>query len=293
MNIKKAIIPAAGMGTRFLPATKAIPKEMLPIIDIPTIEYIVREGLRAGIKEFLIIVNEHKPEIETHFGRNIPLEEFLNQKGKDMLINSINELETQIKVEFVIQKEQKGLGHAILQAKDFVNGEPFAVMLGDDVVDNESNPAIGQLCKYFEKVQSSIVGVQSVALDKTSMYGIVSPKSEFKNRACEIVDFVEKPDPSVAPSTLAVLGRYVLTPAIFDLLENQTPGKGNEIQLTDAIQRLIGLEKVYAYDFEGDRYDVGSKVGYVKATINYALKRDDMKEEVIQFMKEKLNKRDI
>ena len=286
-TIHKAVIPAAGFGTRFLPATKAIAKEMIPIIDKPTIEYIVREAMDAGIDEFLIIINEHKDSIKEHFGHNYALEEFLKEKNKKEELDIILELPNRIKVDYVIQYEQKGLGHAILQAKEWANGEDFAVLLGDDVVVNKDYPAIKQLCDYYNKVHSTIVGVQTVAKEKTKLYGIVAPSVVFKGNATKIHDFVEKPDPNEAPSRLAVLGRYVLTNKIFELLETQEKGKGGEIQLTDAIKRLIEFEDVYAYMFEGKRYDVGSKEGFVEATIDFALERDDLKDIIKEYIKNK------
>ena len=286
-KIHKAVIPAAGFGTRFLPATKAIAKEMIPIVDTPTIEYIVREAMEAGIDEFLIIINDYKDSIKEHFGHNKPLEEFLKSKNKQQELDIILELPSKIKVDYVVQKEQKGLGHAILQAKEWANNEPFAVLLGDDVVVNKDYPAIKQLCDYFEKVQSTIVGVQEVAYEATKLYGVVAPSSNFIDSACKIYDFVEKPDPDKAPSRLAVLGRYVLTPKLFELLETQSTGKGGEIQLTDAIKRLIEFEDVYAYNFKGKRYDVGSKEGFVEATIDFALERDDLKDKILEYIKNK------
>ena len=286
-KIHKAVIPAAGFGTRFLPATKAIAKEMIPIVDRPTIEYIVREAMQAGIDEFLIVVNEYKDSIKEHFGHNVALEEFLKSKNKQKELDIILELPNKIKVDYVIQYEQKGLGHAILQAKDWAKGEPFAVLLGDDVVVNDEYPAIKQLCDYYEKVGSTIVGVQEVSYGATKLYGVVAPSTDFVDNACKIYDFVEKPEPAVAPSRLAVLGRYVLNPKIFELLETQQTGKGGEIQLTDAIKRLIEFEDVYAYNFIGKRYDVGSKVGFVEATIDFALSRDDLKDEIIKYIKDK------
>jgi len=286
-RIKKAVIPAAGFGTRFLPATKAIAKEMLPIVDTPTIEYIVREAMDAGIDEFLIIINDYKDSIKEHFGHNFPLECFLKEKNNIDALNTILELPNTIKVNYVIQKEQKGLGHAISFAKDFCNGEDFAVLLGDDIVVNKTNPAIKQLCDFYKQVHSTIVGVQEVPNNDTKLYGIVNPNGEFINKSCLINSMVEKPNPIDAPSNFAVLGRYVLSNSIFEKLSTQTPGKGGEIQLTDAIQRLINEEQVYAYNFEGTRYDVGSKIGFVKATIDFALDREDLKEEIINFIKNK------
>ena len=287
MKITKAVIPAAGFGTRFLPATKAVAKEMIPIVDTPTIEYIVREAMEAGINEFLIIINEYKESIKEHFGHNIPLETFLRDKNNIEALKIVLDLPSKIKVDFVIQKEQKGLGHAILCAKEFCGGDDFAVLLGDDIVVNKEYPAIKQLCDFYEKVNCSIVGVQEVPNEDTKLYGIVNPKREFTEKYCEITSMIEKPNPKDSPSNYAVLGRYVLTNRIFDKLETQEPGKGGEIQLTDAIERLIRDEKVYAYDFEGIRYDVGSKVGFVKATIDFALDIDDLKEEIIDFIKNK------
>ena len=287
MKITKAVIPAAGFGTRFLPATKAVAKEMLPIVDTPTIEYIVREAMDAGINEFLIIVNEYKESIKEHFGHNIPLENFLKEKKNLDALNVILDLPNSIKVNYVIQKEQKGLGHAILCAKEFCEGQDFAVLLGDDIVVNKEYPAIKQLCDFYETVNCSIVGVQEVPNEDTKLYGIVNPKGKFVNNNCMITSMVEKPNPKDAPSNFAVLGRYVLTNKIFDKLKNQKPGKGGEIQLTDAIEKLLNDENVYAYNFEGVRYDVGSKVGFVKATIDFALDREDLREEIIEFIKQK------
>ena len=287
-KIRKAVIPAAGLGTRFLPATKTIAKEMIPIIDKPTIEYVVREAMEAGIDQFLIIINKNKNNIVGHFSHNYPLEEFLKEKNELERLNIITELPNKIKVDYVVQYEQKGLGHAILQAKEWVNGEDFVVLLGDDVVVNKDVPAIKQLCDYYKIVKSSIVGVQEVAREKTKLYGVVSPCGDFSEKACKINDFVEKPDPKDAPSNYAVLGRYVLSNKIFDLLETQEKGKGGEIQLTDTIKRLISYEDVYAYNFDGIRYDVGSIEGYVKATIDFALERDDLKDVIKEYIKEKI-----
>ena len=285
MKIRKAVIPAAGYGTRFLPATKSMPKEMLPIIDKPTIQYIVEEAVKAGIEEILIITNSQKSSIENHFDRSWELEYFLVRNNKNKELEEVQKIADIANIYTVRQKEQKGLGHAILCAKAFVGNEPFAVLLGDDVVDNDINPATKQLCDYFEKVQSSIVGVQEVQYENLSKYGIVEPKEKFDNKACELKGMVEKPKPEDAPSRFGVLGRYVLTPKIFDLLETQTKGAGGEIQLTDAIKRLMEYEKVYAYEFEGKRYDVGSKIGYLEATIDFALKRDDLKDKLVDKIK--------
>lgn len=289
MKITKAVIPAAGYGTRFLPATKSMPKEMLPIVDKPTIQYIVEEAVKAGITDILIITNAQKTSIENHFDRSWELEGFLRYKDNQKDLELIKNVSNIARIYTVRQKEQKGLGHAILCAKAFVGNDPFAVLLGDDVVDNDRHPAIGQLCKQYEKTESSIVGVQKVGFLDLGSYGVVKPAKEISNDATnfEIDDMVEKPNPSVAPSRYAVLGRYILTPKIFDLLENQTPGVGGEIQLTDAIKRLIEFEKVYAYEFSGKRYDVGSKIGFIEATIDFALKRKDLREDVIDLLDKK------
>ena len=284
-KVRKAVIPAAGYGTRFLPATKSMPKEMLPIIDKPTIQYIVEEAIKAGITDILIITNSQKASIENHFDRSWELEGFLKSRGKEEDLKLVKDISNIANIFSVRQKEQRGLGHAILCAKEFIGDEPFAVLLGDDVVDNDNSPAIGQLCDCFDKNHSSVVGVQKVPFEDLDKYGIVKPKEEMNRRTCEIEDMVEKPDPSEAPSRYAVLGRYVLTPKIFELLETQEPGKGGEIQLTDAIKRLTEFEKVYAYEFSGKRYDVGSKEGYIKAIIDFAMKRDCLKEELYKHMK--------
>lgn len=289
MKVRKAIIPAAGYGTRFLPATKSMPKEMLPIIDKPTIQYIVEEAVSSGIEEILIITNSQKSSIENHFDRSWELEGFLASRNKKEELELVKKVSNIANVYSVRQKEQRGLGHAILCAKAFVGDEPFAVLLGDDVVYNPDRPAIKQLIDYFDNVQASIVGVQEVEYDSLNKYGIITPKGELNNEgsneSCEISDMVEKPAPENAPSRFGVLGRYVLTPKIFELLETQQVGVGGEIQLTDAIKRLIAFEKVYAFKFEGRRYDVGSKIGFIEATIDFALQRDDLKDEVTNLLK--------
>lgn len=287
MKIRKAVIPAAGYGVRFLPATKSLPKEMLPIIDKPTIQYIVEEAISSGIEEILIITNSQKNSIENHFDRSWELEYFLYRNNKLEQLNIVKDIASIANIHTVRQKEQKGLGHAILCAKTFVGNEPFAILLGDDLVDNDSNPAIKQLIDFFETTQSSVVGVQQVPHNDLSKYGIVNPKNIPSNSCCELIGLVEKPKPEEAPSNYAVLGRYILTPKIFELLETQNAGVGNEIQLTDAIKRLLDYEKVYAYEFEGKRYDIGSKIGYLEATIDFALKREDLKEEFSKLLESK------
>ncbi|AKS66199.1 UTP--glucose-1-phosphate uridylyltransferase GalU [Staphylococcus coagulans] len=282
MTVKKAIIPAAGLGTRFLPATKAMPKEMLPILDKPTIQYIVEEAVRAGIEDIIIVTGKHKRAIEDHFDHQVELENNLAEKGKDALLEKVRHSTNLANMFYVRQKEQKGLGHAIWTAKQFIGNEPFAVLLGDDIVESDT-PAIQQLIEEYDRTGKSVIGVQEVPEQETHRYGIVDPKSK-DNRLYEVTKFVEKPAPGTAPSNLAIMGRYVLTPDIFDYLENQETGAGGEIQLTDAIERLNQSEQVFAYDFEGERFDVGEKIGFVKTTIQYALKDEEMSEEIRQFI---------
>jgi UTP--glucose-1-phosphate uridylyltransferase len=289
-KVKKAVIPAAGLGTRFLPATKAIPKEMLPIVDIPTIQYIVEEAVASGIEEILIITNSNKHCMENHFDKSYELEDRLKEAGKMKEVKMIDDIANLAKIYYVRQKEPKGLGHAILCAKSFIGEEPFAILLGDDVVVNKGgDPALKQLIDNFNKVAASIVGVQTVAKENVSKYGIVAPLKEYNlgGRLVKLANMVEKPKVDEAPSRMAVLGRYVLTPEIFDLLETQETGAGGEIQLTDAIKRLMDRQAVYAYDFEGVRYDVGDKFGFIQATIDFALDREELREKVQEYMKEK------
>lgn len=281
-KIKKAIIPAAGLGTRFLPATKAMPKEMLPILDKPTIQYIVEEAARAGIEDIIIVTGKHKRAIEDHFDIQKELETTLYEKGKLELLDRVQYSTELANIFYVRQKEQKGLGHAIYTAKQFIGNEPFAVLLGDDIVESD-NPAIKQLMEQYEATGKSVIGVQTVPETETHRYGIIEPKSQVE-RLYEVNRFVEKPEQGTAPSNLAIMGRYVLSPRIFDYLETQTEGSGGEIQLTDAIERLNKDDKVYAYDFEGQRYDVGEKIGFVKTTIEYALKDEEMRDEIIRYL---------
>ena len=279
MQIKKAIIPAAGLGTRFLPATKAMPKEMLPILDKPTIQYIVEEAARAGIEDIIIVTGKHKRAIEDHFDSQKELETTLYEKGKLELLDRVQYSTDLANIFYIRQKEQKGLGDAIYTAKQFIGNEPFAVLLGDDIVESE-NPAIKQLMEQYETTGKSVIGVQTVPDSETHRYGIIAPKSQ-NGSLYEVNRFVEKPEKGTAPSNLAIMGRYILSPKIFDYLETQTEGSGGEIQLTDAIERLNKNDKVYAFDFEGQRYDVGEKTGFVKTTIEYALKDKEMRLSLI------------
>lgn len=282
-KIKKAIIPAAGLGTRFLPATKAMPKEMLPILDKPTIQYIVEEAARAGIEDIIIVTGRHKRAIEDHFDSQKELEMVLKGKGKSELLEKVQYSTELANIFYVRQKEQKGLGHAISSARQFIGNEPFAVLLGDDIVESEV-PAVKQLIDVYEETGHSVIGVQEVPEADTHRYGIIDPLTK-NGRQYEVKKFVEKPAQGTAPSNLAIMGRYVLTPEIFDYLKTQKEGAGNEIQLTDAIERMNNDNQVYAYDFEGERYDVGEKLGFVKTTIEYALKDDSMREELTRFIK--------
>ncbi|HHC6336317.1 TPA: UTP--glucose-1-phosphate uridylyltransferase GalU [Staphylococcus aureus] len=283
-KIKKAIIPAAGLGTRFLPATKAMPKEMLPILDKPTIQYIVEEAARAGIEDIIIVTGRHKRAIEDHFDSQKELEMVLKEKGKSELLEKVQYSTELANIFYVRQKEQKGLGHAISSARQFIGNEPFAVLLGDDIVESEV-PAVKQLIDVYQETGHSVIGVQEVPEADTHRYGIIDPLTK-NGRQYEVKKFVEKPAQGTAPSNLAIMGRYVLTPEIFDYLKTQKEGAGNEIQLTDAIERMNNDNQVYAYDFEGERYDVGEKLGFVKTTIEYALKDDSMREELTRFIKE-------
>lgn len=283
-KIKKAIIPAAGLGTRFLPATKAMPKEMLPILDKPTIQYIVEEAARAGIEDIIIVTGRHKRAIEDHFDSQKELEMVLKEKGKSELLEKVQYSTELANIFYVRQKEQKGLGHAISSARQFIGNEPFAVLLGDDIVESKV-PAVKQLIDVYEETGHSVIGVQEVPEADTHRYGIIDPLTK-NGRQYEVKKFVEKPAQGTAPSNLAIMGRYVLTPEIFDYLKTQKEGAGNEIQLTDAIERMNNDNQVYAYDFEGERYDVGEKLGFVKTTIEYALKDDSMRDELTRFIKE-------
>lgn len=284
MRVRKAVIPAAGLGTRFLPVTKAIPKEMLPIVDIPTIQYIVDEALDSGIEEILIVTNRGKNAIEDHYDRNVELEQNLFEHGKRQELEMVQKI-SEIRIHSVRQKTARGLGHAILCAKQFVGNEPFAVLLGDDLVYNDGRPALAQLIGAYDKYQGTVLGVQTVSREATKLYGIVNPGGQVAERTTVVTDMVEKPEPSEAPSRLAVLGRYVITPEIFEILEHTEPGKNGEIQLTDALRVLAKQQKMYAYDFEGRRYDIGSKEGFLEASVEYALRREDIRPAFAAYLK--------
>lgn len=278
--IKKAVIPAAGYGTRFLPITKALPKELLPIIDHPTIEYIVNEAIESGMTDILLIVSSNKNAIIDYFDYNIELETILLQKNKHYEYGLVRNIGVGANIHYIRQREQLGLGHAVLQAEAFISGEPFAVLLGDDMYVGKDKPAIKQLAEVYEKVQSTVLGTMEVELKNTSKYGICIPKDNQKGPIVELKGVVEKPKVEEAPSRSAIGGRYILTPGIFDYLKNQTRGAGNEIQLTDAILRLMATEKVYSYDIQGKRYDVGNKVDYIAAILDFGLQKDEIKNDL-------------
>ncbi|KOP69012.1 UTP--glucose-1-phosphate uridylyltransferase [Bacillus sp. FJAT-18019] len=280
-KVKKAIIPAAGLGTRFLPATKAMPKEMLPIVDKPTIQYIVEEAVASGIEDIIIVTGKGKRSIEDHFDHAFELENNLFSKGKFDLLDEVRR-SSNVDIHYIRQKEAKGLGHAVWCARNFIGDEPFAVLLGDDIVQSRV-PCTRQLAEQFELLQKSVIGVQTVPLDQTQRYGIVAPLERI-DRLYEVDYFVEKPKTDRAPSRLAIMGRYILTPDIFEFLEHQEEGAGGEIQLTDAIQKLNVSQGVYAYDFEGTRYDVGEKLGFIMTTLDFALQNDELRKPLLQGM---------
>jgi UTP--glucose-1-phosphate uridylyltransferase len=285
-KVRKAIIPAAGLGTRFLPATKAMPKEMLPIVDKPTIQYIVEEAIASGIEDIIIVTGKGKRAIEDHFDNAYELEHILMKQGKLDLLEKVKE-PSKVDIHYIRQKEPKGLGHAVWCARNFIGDEPFAVLLGDDIVQAET-PCLKQLIDQYEQTFSSVIGVKRVPDEETHRYGIIDPLEQH-GRRYQVRQFVEKPAPGTAPSNLAIMGRYILTPEIFLFLEKQEAGAGGEIQLTDAIQKLNEIQRVFAYEFEGKRYDVGEKIGFIKTTIEFALQHDELRDDLIQFMEKILN----
>lgn len=284
MSIKKAVIPAAGLGTRFLPATKAMPKEMLPIVDKPTLQYIIEEAVASGIEEILIITGRGKDAIENHFDRSMELESSLEKNCKYEQCEQIKKIADIARIYYTRQKEPKGLGHAVSIARSFCGNEPFAVLLGDDIVDSEP-PCLAQMIQSFERTGCTTLGVQQVPLEDVHKYGVVDVNAEeAEDRTMRVHAMIEKPPVDEAPSNFAVMGRYIITPAIFDILDQTAPGKGNEIQLTDALYTLSKTEHVYAYEFSGDRYDVGDKFGFIKANIEFALRRDALKDELRTYL---------
>jgi UTP--glucose-1-phosphate uridylyltransferase len=285
-QVRKAIIPAAGLGTRFLPATKAMPKEMLPIVDKPTIQYIIEEAVASGIEDIIIVTGKGKRSIEDHFDNALELEQNLIEKGKLDLLEKVQYSSNLANIHFIRQKEPKGLGHAVWCARKFIGDEPFAVLLGDDIVQSDT-PCLQQLMNQYDETLSSVIGVQTVSDGDTHRYGIIDPLSS-EGRLYQVRNFVEKPKQGTAPSNLAIMGRYILTPEIFMFLEKQQVGAGGEIQLTDAIHDLNQIQRVFAYDFEGKRFDVGEKLGFVKTTIDFALQNEEIKDELIEYLEETL-----
>lgn len=284
MRIRKAIIPAAGLGTRFLPATKAMPKEMLPIVDKPTIQYIIEEAVASGIEDIIIVTGKGKRAIEDHFDYSFELEHNLTAKRKWDLLNEVRKSSEMADIHYIRQKEPKGLGHAIWCARKFIGDEPFAVLLGDDIVESDI-PCLKQMMDIYNEHQSSIVGVQPVEWSEVSRYGVVDA-TRVDDRVYRANALVEKPQPSEAPSNLAIMGRYILTPQIFTILEEQPVGVNGEIQLTDAISKLSETESIFAYHFDGLRHDVGEKFGFIKTTIHYALQHEELKEDLLEFIRE-------
>ena len=285
MKVTKAVIPAAGLGTRVLPATKAQPKEMLVIVDKPSLQYIVEELVESGIKDIIIVTGRNKNSIEDHFDHSYELEDTLKKNNKNTLLEKVEDISSMANICYVRQNHPKGLGHAILKAKSFVGDEPFVIALGDDIVYNDV-PVAKQLIDSYSKYGSSIVGCQEVKESDVSKYGIVKPLLSLDEKTVEMEDFIEKPSIEEAPSKLACLGRYLLTPKIFDYLEKTEPGKGGEIQLTDAIVAMMkDGEKVLAYNFEGKRYDIGNKFGLLKANIEFGLRNEETREELLEYLK--------
>ncbi|MBR3499176.1 MAG: UTP--glucose-1-phosphate uridylyltransferase GalU [Selenomonadaceae bacterium] len=282
MKVRKAVIPAAGLGTRFLPATKSQPKEMLPIVDKPTIQYIIEEAASAGVEDIIVVTGRNKRSIEDHFDRSIELELELERKGKEELLQMVRAIPAIANIHFIRQKQPLGLGHAVLTASHFIGDEPFAVLLGDDVV-VARKPVLQQMVEVFNKYKTSILGVQEVSADVVHKYGIVDCNHVDEN-IYKVKDLVEKPKREEAPSRIAILGRYILTPTIFSYLETQTPGAGGEIQLTDGLKRLAQNEAMYAYIFKGHRYDVGTKMGFLQANIEFALRSPEVADDLKKYL---------
>ena len=283
MKVTKAIIPAAGLGTRFLPTTKAQPKEMLSIVDKPTIQYIIEEAVSSGIQDIIIVTGRNKRSIEDHFDRSIELELELERSGKTEMLEMVKQISEMANIHYIRQKEPRGLGHAILTARHFIGDEPFAVLLGDDVVVSQK-PCLGQMIDVYNEYRTSVLGVQKVAHEVVNKYGIADCKL-IDDRIYKVKDLVEKPKIEDAPSDIAILGRYIITPSVFEFLETQDAGAGGEIQLTDALRRLSKEEAMYAYDFKGHRYDVGTKSGFIQANIEFALRSPELKDEMREYIK--------
>ena len=283
MKVKKAVIPVAGLGTRFLPATKTVPKELLPIVDIPSIQYVVQEAVDAGIEEIIFVTGRGKDAIEDHFDEAPELEQILTDRGNTEMVKALRRVAEMIEVVSVRQKRPLGLGHAVLCARDLVGSEPFAVMLADDLVDSEV-PCVRQLVDIFNRKEESVIALLQVPLEEVHQYGVIEGK-EIEPRIYEIQRTVEKPVSSEAPSRMAIIGRYVLRPEIFEILQKQPPGRGGEIQLTDGLAQLARRRKMFGCVFAGERYDIGDKFGFVRATVAYALKRPDLKDKVTEYLR--------
>ncbi|WP_187444548.1 UTP--glucose-1-phosphate uridylyltransferase GalU [Bacillus swezeyi] len=288
MKVKKAVIPAAGLGTRFLPATKAQPKEMLPIVDKPAIQYIVEEAVQSGIEDILIITERNKRSIEDHFDRSVELEQSLLKKGKDDTLKEIRDIADMANIHYIRQKEPLGLGHAVLSARHFIGDEPFAVLLGDDIMVSEK-PALQQLIDVYEQYQTEVIGVQTVEPAEVSKYGIIQTSVQ-KNKVYDIQDLVEKPSVKEAPSNIAVMGRYILELSIFPILDQTKRGAGNEIQLTDALREICGVRSIYARQLEGSRFDIGDKLGCFKASTEIGLMRDEMRPKLLDYLENVLKR---
>ncbi len=273
-KIRKAVFPAAGLGTRFLPATKASPKEMLPLVDKPLIQYVVEEAVDSGIEDIIIVTGRGKHAIEDHFDVSFELEHNLREKGKTKLLEEVQRISNLVNFSYVRQKEPLGLGHAILCAKQLVGDEPFAVLLGDDIIDSKV-PALAQMIKIYKKYGTSILGIEEVPRDKTQHYGVIKPE-KMEDGVFRVLDLIEKPKPKEAPSNLAIIGRYILEPEIFDVLENTTPGKLGELQLTDGLKNLLSSQQIYGYKINGNRYDAGDKLGFLKATVEFGIRNPEL-----------------
>ena len=280
--IRKAIIPAAGLGTRFLPATKAQPKEMLPIVDTPAIQFIVEEAIESGVEDIIIVTGKHKRAIEDHFDKSLELELLLEEKGDKQLLDMVRRVTNLADIHYIRQKQPLGLGHAVLCARKFIGNEPFAVLLGDDMIRSDK-PTLASMIEMYDQYRTSVIGAMEVSPEEVGRYGIISPQEQ--EGIIRIKDLVEKPQPEDAPSNLAVIGRYIIEPEIFSLLERAQPGKGGEIQLTDALRELNGQKQMVAYRLEGQRYDIGDKFGYIKATIDLALTRPELKEQLRSYLR--------
>ncbi len=284
MKIRKAVVTAAGWGTRFLPATKAQPKEMLPLVDKPMIQYVVEEAVASGIKQIIIITALGKRAIEDHFDRSFELEHIVMKKGDGELLRKLQNISELADICYIRQKEQLGLGHAILVTKDLIGDEPFAVFLPDDIIQAKV-PAMQQMVEVYNRYQHSVIAVESVAKEDTKAYGIIKPK-QMEDRIYQVQSLVEKPEPKDAPSNLAIVGRYILTPEIFGMLEKTAPGKGGEIQLTDGLTLLLEKQPIYAYQFEGIRYDTGMPLGFLKASVQFALNRPDIGAKFKEYLRQ-------